>query len=317
MRNFLRGALFAGILLAAPAWGQETTLFPEPLEVEHRLVQTDPDGTFTGDPVKDTYIGNFLVSERPDGSRLVVDLLRREMTEIRPQEGSYWTIGFDRFADLRRRLALIAGPRAAAGLAPRTLESAPAERIAVEEIAGELASAPRLTAAGEAPEPPPGRRRFRVALAGGAEREAGAAAAEAPAGQWLEVEVDPRRQFSAAASEALARYEEDAFASAERGAGSLPFEKALAAVRARSGRALAVRTVRPLHAGGRRIGTLETEVLASRPAEGFDESKLRVPEGLERRPHPLETALLMLEQEQRIDDALAGKVSTGQSGSQP
>jgi hypothetical protein len=300
--------LLAAGLLAAPALGQENAYFPQPFEVEHRLVQEDPDGRFESDPVKDTYVGNFVVTERGDGSRLVVDLARREMTEIRPQDGSFWTIEFDRFADLRRRLARIAGPRAAASLELRGGESqaatgAPRAALEVEELP---AAGPRLELrdgqAGGAGEQRAEKRRFRVAPA--AEQKDAM-----PAGRWLEVEVDPSRQFSPAASEALARYEAEAFASERSGA--WPAEKALAAVREKSGRALAVRTVRPLYAGSRQVGSLETEVLASRQVDDFDQRKLLVPEGLKRRPHPLELALAQLEQEARIDDLLAGRPEAG------
>lgn len=317
--NFVVAAGCVASLCAAPGFGQEGGLFPQPFEVEHRLVQIDGDGRFEGDPVKDTYVGSAIVSERPDGSRLVIDLERREMTEISPKDGTYWSIDFDRFADLRARLARLAGPaeRPAAVLVPKAGKSAspaaeagPAFELVAEEL-GPGAGGLGLKSASSAGDPgtavwrSEGLQHFAVK----ARQAAGEGAATAAPGEAvMEVWVDPQRRFSPAASAALARFEADAFAP---GAASpaVPLEKALAAVRGASGNALAVRTVRPLEVAGRAVGTLETEVLAVRETTDFDAAKLRVPEGLRRRPHPLEMALQELEQEERINAALAGKSS--------
>ena len=90
---------------------QPGPLFPEAFRVEHHLVQDDGDGSrFVGEAVVDTYGGSWIVSQRPDGSRLIVDFARRELTEVRVDRGVYWTVSFGRFAELRSRL------RAAQGL---------------------------------------------------------------------------------------------------------------------------------------------------------------------------------------------------------
>lgn len=317
---FVAAAGCVASLGAQPGFGQEGGLFPQPLEVEHRLVQIDGDGRFEGDPVKDTYVGSAIVSERPDGSRLVIDLERREMTEISPKDGTYWSIDFDRFADLRARLARLAGPteRPAAVLVPKGGKSAapsaakalPAFELLVEELAPGagglgLKSASSAGDPGTAVWRSAGLQHFAVK----ARQAAGEGAATAAPGEAvMEVWVDPQRRFSPAASAALARFESDAFAPGAAPA-AVPFEKVLAVVRGASGNALAVRTVRPLEVAGRAVGTLETEVLAVREATDFDAAKLRVPEGLRRRPHPLEMALQQLEQEERINAALAGKSS--------
>lgn len=298
---------------AGPA-GAEDELFPQPFAVEHRLVQVDQDGRFEGDQVVDTYLRSSIVSERPDGSRLVIDLVRREMTEIRPQDGVYWSIDFDRFAALRARLAQIAGPKpkespssSAVLLKAAGTAAAPAAEPAfeVEEVlamesgtSGSFAAPDRelrtKSASGEGSLLPVSQRHFVVKTSG---QESAA----------IEVWVDPARRFSPAASAALARFEADAFTAPSRESSGPPLAKALAAVRSQSGAALALRTVRPLFLGSRQVGTLATEVLAVRNLDSVDEAKLRVPEGLRRRPHPLELALQQLEQEERINDALAGK----------
>src|SRR3954452_3858151 len=116
--------LAALLVLAIPisAGAQPGPLFPEPFRVEHHLVQDDGDGSrFVGEPVTDTYGGSWIVSQRPDGSRLIIDLVRRELTEVRTAKGVYWTVSFDRLAELQARL------RAAQGLARKPAKKADGE----------------------------------------------------------------------------------------------------------------------------------------------------------------------------------------------
>src|SRR3954468_13001252 len=92
LRRFRLAALLA-LAIPAAAGAQLGPLFPEPFRVEHHLVQDDGDGSrFVGEPVTDTYGGSWIVSQRPDGSRLIVDLVRRELTEVRTAKGVYWTV---------------------------------------------------------------------------------------------------------------------------------------------------------------------------------------------------------------------------------
>ena len=87
------------------AEAQPSEPFPAPFVVEHHVVDGSLGGTaVTGETVRDTYGGSFLVSERPDGNRTIVDFARRELTEVRPTEGTYWSLSFGRFAELRKRL---------------------------------------------------------------------------------------------------------------------------------------------------------------------------------------------------------------------
>ncbi len=109
------GLILAALLPAGLAWAQGSAagaLFPEPFVVEHHLVQTDSDGSrFESQPVTDYYGGSWIVSVRPDGSRRVVDLARREVTEVMPGRGTYWSVSFDRLGELSARLADLATAR--------------------------------------------------------------------------------------------------------------------------------------------------------------------------------------------------------------
>ncbi len=90
------GALLALLCGGSPtvdlAYGQDpggSALFARPFVVEHRIVQTDPDGSvFETPPVTDTYGGSWIVSSRPDGSRVIVDFARREITTVDASKSS-------------------------------------------------------------------------------------------------------------------------------------------------------------------------------------------------------------------------------------
>lgn len=303
-RLFARLVLpLAPLLPAAAALAQESPgapLFPQAMVVEHQLVEREADGTvFYGEPVRDTYGGSWIVSERPDGSRLVLDLARREMTEIRPAEGRYWTIGFARFGELRARAARLEGGRAPAPAAKSAPAAAPAPLELVELSAAAAKSS--ATAAGNGGEPLPASlaapeiRRFEV-------REKGSPAAGA------EVWVDPRLRLGEAAGAALEAFEDDALGSSGAGeARALDPARVLAAVRRATAGALPVRTVLPvLRRSGEAVGESEDRVILARRLEAFPAELARVPEGLRRASHPLETIVLALEEQARIDAALAG-----------
>lgn len=290
--------LAASIAVAARAQAPAEALFPQPMVVEHQLIERENDGTvFYGEPVRDTYGGSWIVSERPDGSRLVVDLLRRELTEIRPAEGTYSTIGFGRFAELRARIAgLELG--GTAQVAPKSAK-APAE-LELIELQGAEARAALSQKSRTGPEALPAAsqsaavRRFKI-------REKGS-----PGPVAAEVWVDPRLRFGEAAQAALAAFEADAFA----GGRQTSFDPAslMAKVRRETGGALPLLTVLPLlRDDGEKVGESEDRVLSASPLEAFPAELARVPEGLERTSHPLESILAALEAEAAIDAALAGK----------
>lgn len=285
-------AAFGAFALAAAATAQPGPgpLFPEPFRVTHHLVQDDGDGSrFVGEPVVDTYGGSWIVSERPDGSRLVVDLARRELTEVRVDKGTYWTVSFDRFAELQKRL------RAAQGLATEPDAEAekaaarPASELVVTEITAEAAKKSGASLADR-----PGVRRLRVTRKDN--EKSGAAAA------LLDVWVDPSVRLTPAALGAVSSLETvlsgpDADVSPGR---------ALAAVRVKAAGALPVRTVRPLPGPGAQV---EDEATRVERLERFPSELAQIPEGLRRVPHPLESVVRFLEEDAERNAAMAGRKS--------
>lgn len=265
-----------GLALAVGAGAQAGPLFPEPFQVEHHLVQDDGDGNrFTGEPVVDTYGGSWIVSQRPDGSRLIVDLERREITEVRTADGTYSTVSFDRFAELQARL------RAAQGLAtpeeteePKKVTAAAA--IVVAETQGEMRSAAGLSAKA-------GVRRLRVAKEGSTA---------------MEVWVDPSVKLTPAALAAMDALESAASGRREDAPGRL-----VAAARSHAGGAVPVRTVRPLPASGQ----VEDVTTRLERLERFPAELVQIPEGLRRAPHPLEAAVRFLEEDRKLDAAMSAQ----------
>lgn len=275
MRFLLPSALF-GLAFAVAAGAQTGPLFPEPFQVEHHLVQDDGDGNrFTGESVVDTYGGSWIVSQRPDGSRLIVDLERREITEVRPADGTYATVSFDRFAELQARL------RAAQGLGkPEETEepkkATAAASVVVTEAPADLRSASGLSSR-------PGVRRLRV--------QGGASAA-------LEVWVDPSVRLTPAALAAVDALESAASGRREDAPGRL-----LSAARSHAGGAVPVRTVRPLAASGQ----VEDVTTRLDRLERFPGELVQIPEGLRRVPHPLEAAVRFLEEDRERNAAMAAQ----------
>lgn len=263
--------LSLALALAALPAAAQGSLFPEPFAVEHRLVQTGPDGeVFAADPVTDHYGGSFVVSVRGDGGRVIVDLARREITEVRPEAGTWWSVSFDRMAELARRV------RAAD------------DRVVGRELAARAASAERAGIVVEPLAEARPRRADGVARAAAARSGPPLVALRARAGDdgpALDAWLDPSVRLSSTAREALARLEREAL-----GAGVAA--DLMAAVRDRADGALPVHTRRA--AGG---ATVEDEVLAVTRLEAFPVELLEVPEGLVRVPHPLEVQAAWLEQE--------------------
>lgn len=285
----------------APAAAQGGALFPEPFVVEHQLVQTDGDGErFETEPVTDYYGGSWIVSVRPDGRRLVVDLARREITEIRPDRGTYWSLDFGRLAELTERAAVAQRrerPGAAAEApeaAPLAAREAPAELV-IQELptSGGVAARARGPAAGAA-FAAPGVRRLRVVEE---------ALAEDP-GAGMEVWVDASVRLRPAALDALAALETSLAGgrASQAKEGRPPVARYLAAARSHAAGAVPVRTVRHLDDGrgaGPATARVRLEDVASRlePVDDFPEELVAVPEGLRRVPHPLEGVVAFLEDE--------------------
>lgn len=276
-------AAVAAFALSAAAVAQPVSgpLFPEPFRVTHHLIQDDGDGSrFVGEPVVDTYGGSWIVSERPDGSRLIVDLVRRELTEVRTEKGTYWTVSFDRFAELQKRLQAAQVTRTEKAAEKQPAPSAkPAELVVTEVPEG-----PRQANAASVVDRP-GIRHLRVGLKG----ESGDAA--------FDVWVDPSIRLTPAALNAVGSFEAGLSGKSADTPG-----RALAAARAHASGALPVRTVRAL-AG---TGQVEDEASKVERLERFPSELVEIPEGLQRVPHPLEAAVRFLEEDAERNLVMSG-----------
>ncbi|MCP4661776.1 MAG: hypothetical protein GY856_40760 [bacterium] len=290
-----------GLHAQAPADG---TLIPQPFLVEHQLIQTDSDGSaFAGDPVTDYYGGTWIVSVRPDGSRLVIDLARRELTGVRPEDATYWTVSFSRLAELQEALARAEGtiPNIAAEPEPKR-NAGPPEFTVTESTARSRRDDTRIPEA-KALQARSGVRHLRVELKD--------ATPETPA---LEVWVDPQIALGPAAIAALLRFEEDVLGArtVPGKAREVPPSRYLAAARQHAGGAFPIRTLRAL-AGpeGTPQGTIEDLATRLEPLDSFPLELVRIAEGLRQITHPLEAVVAFAEQEAAVRDAMAGEPDAG------
>jgi hypothetical protein len=279
-------ATAAAVLLAVSvAAAQEPgALFPQPFVVEHAVVQTDADGSvFETEPVQDTYAGSRIVSERADGSRLIIDFARREITEVRPDVGRYTVIDFDRMADLLRELdALEQGtpttnPKAAGFDAPPQLR--------VQEV--QDASAAKSSTSPEL-------RRYRVLHQ---RVEPGDEVAVLDA--WF----DRSLRFGDRALAALEDLEVNVLGAARPSAVS---PRALAAARAAAEGAVAMRTVRPLAPAEPSAGSVEDAALRVERVDAVPAELFTVPDGFERGPHPLELMVAHARSEAELNRRMGG-----------
>jgi hypothetical protein len=317
-------AVLLALAVPAAAGAQPGPLFPEPFRVEHHLVQDDGDGSrFVGEPVTDTYGGSWIVSQRPDGSRLIVDLVRRELTEVRTAKGVYWTVSFDRLAELQAHL------RAAQGLArttrtpdrkqegeakaasPAQKNDAAAELTVTEVPAGNGRTKSTARSSASALEARPGVKRLRVTRGGDS-----TAAFEA----W----VDPSLRLTPAALAALSALETGALsgpapapaatATAKSAEPSTPSPaeapgRYLAAARLHAAGAFPIHTRHPAAApaGANPMGSVEDVATRLDRLERFPSALAEIPEGLKKVPHPLEAAVRFLEEDAERNAALAGR----------
>lgn len=304
-------AVATALAIALPAGAQPGSgpLFPEPFRVAHHLVQEDGDGSrFVGEPVVDTYGGSWIVSERPDGSRLIVDLARRELSEVRPDKGVYWTVSFDRFAELQSQLRAAQGLAAkversskAAPAIPPAIPPAPPELVVTDITGGAGKSAAGTSAA--SPADRPGIQRLRVTR-----KATGQGMGKAAAEPLLDVWVDPSLRLTPAALGAVSSLE-----TALAGPDGADLSKAdtskvtpLAAARVHAGGAFPVRTVRPLAVPG---GQMEDVATRLDRLDRFPSDLVEIPEGLRRVPHPLEAVVRFLEDDAERNAAMAGRRS--------
>ncbi len=277
--NLYRSMLPLAVAAASVvAEAQPSEPFPAPFVVEHHVVDGSLGGTaVTGETVRDTYGGSFLVSERPDGNRTIVDFARRELIEVRPTEGTYWSLSFGRFAELRKRLEDAEKTEATPGVrAQAAREKRP---VRIEDV----------------PDGAEGKARGALSATNGAARRLRASVEGGPAIEvWLDVSA-PR--LAAAGVAALADFERNVLGAADGEVGPADL---LEAVRLKEGGALAVRT-------RRRVGRtnaisddepyLETVVTKAMPLAAMPASLVSVPEGLRRIPSPLEVVVSWAEDE--------------------
>lgn len=288
-----------------PALAQtQGQLFPEPFVIEHHLVQIDDQGRrFATPPVTDYYGGTWIVSERADGSRLVVDLARREVTEIHPERGTYSTIGFERLAQVMARVEELEGTRPEQPADGLTKGNVQRRRSAADWSVRETTAKARHTTDVQGPTADllngEGSRYLEIRpaddpLLAGAKSNGGPTAEDPTAEDppAARVWTVPTVQLGSAARDALAGFERDA----------LGTEGLMAAVREHVDGAVPVRTVRPVKsATGGQIEDLVTRI---EPLERFDRKLIAVPEGLRRVPHTLEGLMSFLERESQRQRAM-------------
>lgn len=297
----LVGSVVGLLALAGSAGAQEPAagvLFPRPFLVEHHLEQRSADGDgFTGETVTDYYGGSWIVSVRPDGSRMIVDLARRELTEVQPASGTYWSIGFSRLGELRERLQRLDTPSlfAAEASAPAKAATEPPRPVVVE-----VPSATAKAASGDLAARP-GVRHLRATVATPPGEKTAALGTRDDA---LDVWVDPSVRLTPAARRALAAFERDALAlPAAAAAAELPVHELLAAVRDHADGAVPVRLRQPLAAlPGEPSGGAYIEDVVTRlePIDVLPRDLVTVPEGLRRRLHPHESAIELYERDAAV-----------------
>jgi hypothetical protein len=252
--------------------GPEGVLFAEPFTIAHALIQDDGAGTrFETEPVTDHYFDSWIVSVRGDGSRMVVDLVRREMVEIRPELGTWWSLSFDRWAELQARLVELEAEEAGTAVKSAAEPQEPLEWQIAELPAG----ADKAVAGGRAP------RGFALRAEGVSES--------------AEIWIDPSLAVSPRALDALVAFETALAGGGDKASRRPPVDQA----RRAGGGALAIRTVR-------QTGTTRVEDTASkieRPMRAPREL-VEVPEGLARVAAPLEQIVAFMEEERRREQYL-------------
>lgn len=275
MRPLLSVLLLLTAAVPAGALAQARVPFPAPFVVEHHAVDGSLGGTpVVGETVRSTYAGTFLVTERPDGGRTIVDFSRRELTEVRPKEGTYWTLSFSRVAELRRRLAEAEPDGRPKAARPSAGAARPAIRV---ETVTDVEAGERRTS-GEG-------------LSG---RHIRASVNEGPS---LDAWVDPALpRLGPEGLSALADFEREALGPLDAGGGPADL---LDTIRRHEGGALVVRTRRPVGRGAETNSEafLETVVTKVTPLPAMPPGLVAIPEGLRRVPSPLETVVAWAEDE--------------------
>ncbi|HNX51437.1 MAG TPA: hypothetical protein PLS53_15280 [Thermoanaerobaculaceae bacterium] len=272
-------------------------IFPKPFVVEHQVVQVAAGQEVLRTPaVADTYGGSWIVSLRPDRSRMIVDFARHELVEVRAEQGTYSVLGFDRFAELRRRLrraeGLEASGGASAGRATREGSAASKPEIVLEEapVGGAAAS----VTGGDFPGVlrRPGVRHVRVSV----RTTPGQPSDTPPVDVW----VDGEARLGQEGQSAIRQLDEEVVGEPLE-EGETSASHLVAAAREWGGGGVVIRTDR-VTVGGTRIVD-EVSKLESLPA--FPAELLQVPEGFRRVPHPLEAMVAQAESEAELNRAMS------------
>lgn len=272
-------------------------VFPKPFLVEHQLVQTESGQEVLRTPaVTDYYGGWWIVSVRPDRSRMIVDFARQELIEVRSEQGTYTILSFDRFADLQRRLRRADGLGSpGVSTAGRAASSDPVKKepeIIVQEIGTSGGAGSAASGEGSGPVRRPGVRHARVSVR--------PAVGESAPEQSVDVWVDGEVRVGDEGLRALRQLEQDVIGSP--GAAHQPnASRLVAAAREWGAGGVVVRSERTV-TGGVRI-TDEVSKLESLPA--FPADLLQIPDGLRRVPHPLEAMVAHAESEAELNRAMS------------
>lgn len=272
-------------------------IFPTAFVVEHALTQIDGDGSsFEAETIKDTYGGSWIVSERPDGSRLVIDFARREVTEIRPTEGRYSVIGFERMAELLGDLQAFKNGSSTAEKRARAGAEEPVLRV--DEIAASDTLPVKRSSVGGALLEAPGTSHLRIVREG---------SDGMPDQNVLDVWFDTNVRFSQRSLDALEAFEVEVLGAAGD-ASSLVEARAMAIARRSAGGRLPLLTIRRLAGGGDSSGSVEDVVLGVTEIPVVPSDLVIISDGLHRTPHPLEVMARYARREAELDRLMGGNV---------
>jgi hypothetical protein len=277
--------LAASSIVAQAPGASAAVAFPKAFVVEHQHVETEADGsTFTTDPVTDYYGGSWLVSVHANGSRVILNFARREITEVDAAKGTYWTLTFRQMGDLRRRLQKAEERPAATSPQPsRSAQAIQKPEIRIEEVP-ETANSTGRTARSASAAGRPGLRHIKASAKG------------APA---VEVWVDPALPLGPAALTAIESFEHDAVGSTVSSDVRTASELESAARRAGAG--VPVRTRRSPAEGA--SGSFEDVALRAEPLAALPQNLLKIDEGFRRVSSPLENMVAFSEEEASRDSS--------------
>jgi len=298
MRVFVISFAAATALAAVAARAQQSSagLFPSPFLVEHQVIVTDPDGgSFTSDPVVDHYGGSMIVSVRSDGSRLIVDFARRELTEIRPSSGTYSVISFDRMTQLTRDLQRLEGGPVAE---PKRGGDGPEIELRVADSGP--GATPAIASADAVARATAGRPKLAVARRVEVDRVADDGTSEPVVELWFEPDV----RFGAPALDAIENFEVEVLGATAGAEGLVPL-RATAEARRFAGGAVPVVSARRMANGA---GRIEDVALRVERLDAFPTDLVQVPEGLQRVAHPIEIMVAHAEQEAELRRLMGGEV---------